>query len=69
MLWYMDLPLSNWGSGLAPFQLGTWTGPFPVGDIDRPLSSWGYGLARFRLGFVQANMNGWQSNWQKEQDV
>ena len=25
----MDWPLSNWGYGLAPFQLGIWTGPFP----------------------------------------
>ena len=23
----MDRPLSNWGYGLAPFQLGIWTGP------------------------------------------
>ena len=28
----MDLPLSNWGYGRAPFQLGIWTGPFLVGD-------------------------------------
>ena len=42
--------LSSWGYGLAPFQLGIWTGPFPVGDVDWPLSGWGYGLAPFRLG-------------------
>ena len=35
---------------MAPFQLGIWTGPFPVGDMDWPLSGWGYGLAPFRLG-------------------
>ena len=35
---------------VAPFQLGIWTGPFPVEDMDRPLSSWGYGLTPFRLG-------------------
>ena len=36
-------PLSGRGYGLAPFQLGIWTGPFPVGDMDWPLSGWGYG--------------------------
>ena len=25
----MDLPLSGWGYGSAPLQLGIWTGPFP----------------------------------------
>ena len=33
-----------------------------VGDI---FSSWGYGVRLF--AFVQANMNCWQSNWQKQQ--
>ena len=26
----MDLPLSGWGYGPASFQLGIWTGPFPI---------------------------------------
>ena len=34
----MDLPLSGWGYGPAPFELGIWTGPFPVGDMDGPFS-------------------------------
>ena len=43
-------PLSSWGYGLAPFQLGIWIGPFPIGDMDWPLSGWGYGPALFQLG-------------------
>ena len=43
-------PLSGWGYALAPFQLGIWSGPFLVGDMDQPLSGWGYGPAPFRLG-------------------
>ena len=35
---------------MAPFWLGIWTCPFPVGDMDWPLSGWGYGLAAFGLG-------------------
>ena len=35
---------------MAPFMLGIWTGPFPIGDMDWPLSSWGYGPVPFRLG-------------------
>ena len=31
--------------GFAPFRLGIWTGPFPIGDMDWPLSNWGYGPA------------------------
>ena len=27
-----DWPLSGWEYGLAPFQLGIWTGPLPVED-------------------------------------
>ena len=46
----MDQPLSVWGYGPAPLQLGMLTGEFPVGDMDWPLSSWGHGLASFRLG-------------------
>ena len=34
----------------APFELGIWAGPFPIGDMDWPLSSWGNGLVPFRLG-------------------
>ena len=29
----MDWPFFGWGYGLAPFQLGIWTGPFLVGDM------------------------------------
>ena len=47
MVRLMDLPLCGWGYGPAPFRLGIWTGPFPVGDMDRPLANWGYGLAPF----------------------
>ena len=35
----MDQPTFSWGYGLAPFRLGIWTAPFPVGDMDWPLSS------------------------------
>ena len=42
--------LSGWGYGLAPFQMGIWTGPFLVGDTDWLLSRWGYGSALFWLG-------------------
>ena len=35
---------------VAPFQLGIWTGPFLVGDMDWPLSGWGSGPAPFQLG-------------------
>ena len=41
---------SGWGEGPALFQLGIWTGPCPVGDMDPLLSGWGYGLAPFQLG-------------------
>ena len=44
-------PLSSWGYGLAPFRLGIWIGPFPVGDMDRPLSGSGYGLAPSGWGY------------------
>ena len=33
----MDWPLSNWRYGLAPFQLGIWTGPFPVAGMAQSL--------------------------------
>ena len=33
----MERPLSSWGYGSAPFQLGICTGPFPVGDMDWPV--------------------------------
>ena len=34
----LDVPLSGWGYGLAPFQLDIWTAPFPIGDMDWTLS-------------------------------
>ena len=60
----MDWPLSRWGYGLAPFQLGIWSGPFPVEDthLQKPvLSCRASKGVRRRLGvkalLVSANLN------------
>ena len=51
---------------IAPFQLGLWLGPFPVGDVEWPLSIWGQipfqlGIQTklFSVGEMHRPLSGW----------